>query len=360
MIKKLLPTMVGVILAGGMTAAASADVTVFGHLDTAIANVDPITASGDSDTNFYCTTCSVGFKGSEDLGNGLKAIFKLDYQFDMFNRNGDSDNPTAITDRDQYLGLAGNFGQVVFGTMSTTYKGHGALLDPGYRTIAQMRDVGIQSELHNGAGEDGSGRTDNSLRYDSPEWAGFQVMFTYTLDSNEDEFDDGTPTPAGVQEDDNPYSLGAQYSNGGVLVFADYVSDDNGGNDDAWKVGGKFGMDNFSVFGQYENDGGLISQSNGYFTGVDADGYEVNADGADLWMLGGSFTMGNNTVYGAYGSGDDANDTAFDEGYDSWEIVGVHGFSKRTLAYAGYVNIDPDADGEDDVDVWTVGMKHKF
>ena len=35
MIKKILPTMIGVVLAGGMTAAA-ADITVFGHLDTSL------------------------------------------------------------------------------------------------------------------------------------------------------------------------------------------------------------------------------------------------------------------------------------------------------------------------------------
>jgi len=360
MIKKILPTMVGAILAGGMTAAASADVTVFGHLDTSVVNwsdeshilVGEPGDVNDDDTNFVCTTCSIGFKGSEDLGNGLKAIFKVDFQFDMFERNSDG----SITDRDQYLGLAGNFGQVVFGTMSTTYKSHGALLDPGYRTVAQMRDVGIQSRLHAGAGEEGQGRATHTMRYDSPDFSGFQVGATYTLDSGEN---DG--------EDDNPYSIGAQYSNGGILVFADYITDDNGGNDDAWKVGGKFAMDSFSVFGQYESDGGLISQNTqswmnypeAYQTG---DINDPNTDGADMWMLGGSYTMGNNTVYAAYGHQDDAEKDFGDlnNEWDSWEIVGVHGLSARTLVYAGYVAANFDADYLDDIDLWTIGMKHKF
>ena len=94
MIKKLLPTMIGAALVGGMTTAA-ADVTVFGHLDTSINNVDTeIAGVSADDTNFHCTTCSVGFKGSEDLGNGLKAIFKLDFQFDTINRNRASDGLT--------------------------------------------------------------------------------------------------------------------------------------------------------------------------------------------------------------------------------------------------------------------------
>jgi predicted porin len=384
MTKKLLPAMIGMALVGSM-AAAQADVTVFGHLDASVVNWDDedgwavgpifskdadneydgdVAASPDydgKDTNFRCTTCSLGFKGSEDLGNGLQAVFKLDFQFDMFNRNSGN----AITDRDQYMGLAGNFGQVVFGTMSTVYKSTGAMLDPGYRTVAQMRDVGIQSALHSGAGEEGQGRADNSMRYDSPDWNGLKASFTYTLDSDET---DG--------EDDNPYSVGAQYTNGGILVFADYITNDQGGDDSAWKVGGKFSMDNFAVFGQYEKDNGLISFVNG-FQGAISDGYvdpatrNDNVDGADLWMLGGSFTMGNNTIYGAYSKADDASGGDFDINteWNAWEIVGIHSMSKQTLVYGGYIAMSPDDNSSyldggsglgDDVSIWTVGMKHKF
>ncbi len=82
MIKKLLPTMIGAALVGGM-APALADVTVFGHIDTSVDYVD----RKDSTTNLNCNTCSIGFKGSEDLGNGLKAIFKIDFQYDTTERN---------------------------------------------------------------------------------------------------------------------------------------------------------------------------------------------------------------------------------------------------------------------------------
>ena len=41
----------------------------------------------DHRTNMVCTTCSFGFQGSEDLGNGLKAIFLIDFQYDTTERN---------------------------------------------------------------------------------------------------------------------------------------------------------------------------------------------------------------------------------------------------------------------------------
>ncbi|MDH3526291.1 MAG: porin, partial [Gammaproteobacteria bacterium] len=241
---KLLPAMISVVLAGGM-AAAQADVQVMGHIDTAVVSYDNDgTGPGSDDVNLVCTTCSVGFKGSEDLGNGLKAIFKIDFQYDTINRNSNG----SITDRDQWLGLKGNFGQVRVGTISTVYKSHGAMLDPLYRTALEGRAHGLQSSFHTGAGEELRGRADNTIRYDSPSFNGLKVGFHYTLDSDET---DG--------EDEDPFGIGASYENGGILVFADYLDNNQGSSDpdgevSAWKVGGKYSLNNFAVMAQYEQE----------------------------------------------------------------------------------------------------------
>ena len=209
----------GAALAGGM-ANAVADVVVMGHIDTSIDFADQ---DGGSDTsNLNCTTCSFGLKGSEDLGNGLKAIFKIDFQYDTTTVN------KGLTDRDQWLGLGGVFGQLRAGTISTVYKSHGAMLDPIYRTSQQQRDRGLQSDLHRGAGENGQGRATNTIRYDTPTWNGLGIGGHYTLQT-----DDGTDT-------DNPWGLGGQWKSGPFLVFADYITSDEGGDDGAWKLGGVY------------------------------------------------------------------------------------------------------------------------
>jgi len=386
--------MIGAALASGMT-AASADITVFGHLDSSVDFTDQ--DGGFDAQNLNCNTCSLGFKGSEDLGNGLKAIFKLDFQFDMTERNNGStsvdrgaavagrtigsptqiangtapaantaqgvtgtaagavtkvnDSEDSITDRDQWLGLAGNFGQVRIGTISTVYKSHGAMLDPYYRTAQQQRDRGLQSDLHRGAGEQGQGRAENTFRYDSPNWNGLQAAATYTMQR-----DTGSST-------DNPFSVGAQYKNGPFLVFADYITSDAGSDDSAYKLGGKYQLGMFSFLAQYEFDDGLISARGANQT-------DGKGDGADTWMLGASGKMGNAMAYFGYGQAEKGGSGSMASEYKVWQLMASYNFSKRTQVYTGFSEIDCDrADnnvcsgvksngGEDDK--FSVGMKHKF
>ena len=179
MMKKQIPILMAAVLAGGLS-VASADVAVFGHIDTSLDYEDADGGGGDF-INMNCTTCSFGFKGSEDLGNGLSAIFKIDFQYDPTG-NVVGDSPAGIKDRDQWLGLNSNFGKLRLGTISTVYKSHGAMLDPIYRTSAQGRDWGLQSNLQTGAGDTAAqGRATNTIRYDSPTFAGFQVAGHYTV-----------------------------------------------------------------------------------------------------------------------------------------------------------------------------------
>ena len=355
MIKKILPAMIGAALVGGMS-SAFADVTAMGHIDTSFNSGKNKNLTGDTLNNLDCTTCSFGFKGSEDLGNGLKAIFKIDFQYDTTERN------RGLIDRDQWLGMDSNWGKLRIGTISTTYKSHGAMLDPVYRTAVQGRDWGLQSNLHTGAGDtQAQGRATNTIRYDSPTFSGFQASGHYTV-QDETEFDSSA---------NSPWGIGGMWQGGGFLVFADYITSDFGGDDDAWKVGGRYGFGNYAVFGQYEGDGGAISRRTSFDTivgEVEAQSIDGAGDGADTWFIGGTAAFGNNMLYAAYGQQSKADNGRFVDGpfigesvstkYDSWNVVGVHSLSKRTKAYIGYVL--QDYDKFDKVSDFTLGMKHTF
>ena len=338
--KKILSTAIAGVLAGSMAFAANADVTLYGQLDVSVDAVD-VDGLGD-DINMNSNFSAIGVKGSEDLGNGLKAIFMAEFQTDLTEGGGGG----GLTGRDRWVGLDGGFGKVRFGAMSTTYKATGAMIDPLWRTAFDTRNVGLISGLHGGNGDDGQGRTSNAIAYDSPSFAGFNVAATYSFD---DDGGFGSATP-----DDDAYSLGARYKNGPILAFLDYVTNDKGGSDDAWKAGGKFTFGDFAVFGQYEFDGGLISSVNAGALGT----AQTTTEDADVWTLGGSFTMGNVLLTASYAQGDDDNDATQNTEYDAWRIAGAYNFSKRTMMYAGFDQVDADAGGE--ADHFAVGMRHKF
>jgi predicted porin len=346
MYKKILPILIGAMLMGSIS-AVSADITLFGHIDTSLDAVDQ--DGGEDDINMNCTTCSIGFKGSEDLGNGLKAIFKLDFQYDTSVRNdgdgtgkdGDNNN-SGLLDRDQWVGLAGkSFGKVRVGTISTGYKSHGAKIDPLYRTALQGRSRGLQSGLHSGAGEDLEGRATNTMRWDSPNFSGVKLVGHYTLDSGN------------KGDEDDPYGIGASYSNGGILVFADYMdnSQSGAGEKDAWKVGGKYGMGMFSVMAQYED----YSNS--------------STDDETIWHVAGTAgPIFGISAYLGFGVGED--DTTGNE-YTAWTLALMHSMSKRTMVYGGFSEVDCDepdtlsaceavGDNGGEDDKFSVGLKHKF
>lgn len=347
--KKILSVAIAGALAGSMAFAANADVTLYGQLDVSVdyLDVEDVGAGfkGD-DVSMNSNYSAIGVKGSEDLGNGLKAIFMVEYQTNM----DESGGAGGVTGRDRFVGLQGGFGTVRFGAMNHTYKSSGAMIDPLWRTAFDTRDSALISGLHGGNGDDGEGRMTNAIAYDTPDFNGLSGAVTYSLDS-----DCPVGSASGCQ-DDNAYSVGARYNNGPILAFVDYLSSDKGGDDSAWKVGGRYKFGDFAVFGQYEVDDGLIS------TGpMNADGTPRNSTkDADVWTLGGSYTMGNVLLTASYGQGDDDNDPTFNSEYDAWRIAGAYNFSKRTMLYGGYNQISDDCAGCGDTDHFAVGMRHKF
>ncbi len=365
--KKLLTVAIAAALAGA-TAVAQADTTLYGNVNESInwSKVDDAGPSEDKDINMRSNTSSVGIKGSEDLGNGLSAIYQAEFQFDPADASG-------FSGRDQWVGLTTNkLGKMRFGTISHTYKSHGAMIDPLYRTSLEGRTFGLQSKLHSGKGENGQGRMTRQIRYDSPSWAGFDFTLDYSLDDN-----------ANDASDDNAYAAGAKYKNGGILLFADYITSDAGGDDNAWAVGGSWTFGNFGLYGQYEGDGGLIAQQGVY--NPDTDPTEWNGDGQNTWFAGASYTWGNTLFFGGYGKADDADTggsipNGIDTGYTSWTLAMDHHLSKRTDVYAGYnrldcnsyagsvcgsssIQIDVPANqvqGGGTQDFFSVGVRHKF
>ena len=104
-------------------ASAQSSVQVFGIIDAGILSQTNTATSKKSQTRLETSGIrqSVwGLKGSEDLGNGLKAFFNLESHFDTDNgkihSTGDSNQTGTILFRRQAnVGLSGDWGSVILG-----------------------------------------------------------------------------------------------------------------------------------------------------------------------------------------------------------------------------------------------------
>jgi predicted porin len=304
MIFKTVARLMAVALIMGAS-VAHGEVTVFGHGAANQGGLNDRSAQGAASPG-ECINCLLGVDGGDDLGNGLKAIYRMDWGYDGEKSTG----------RDRWLGISGNFGELKLGTLSTRYKAEGVIPDPVYRA-SSLNETGVPSVQ-----------------------AGYKA--------------------SGDESVDKDHGVGLSYENAGVLIFADYISGKTAEDDTAYKVGAKYATENFAVFGQYKIDTGMANSATGANPG----------ENSDIWFLGGSLTLGDTSIYAGYGKGDDGVNANALTGYNSWEVVGVHSVDKLTSIFAGYsgsgcIDKNPDVcnkagtEGADD-DKFTLGIRHKF
>ena len=372
-------TIISLAVTAGMAAssAAFADATVYGNLHLSLDDADngTIQRSADGFTTFdndqntdsiemKSQTSAIGVKGSEDLGDGMKAFYKVEFQVDLSERNNGKDNSAgALTDRDQYIGLKGGMGTVKFGTVTSNYKAKGGSVDPMYRTSLEGRGaLQMQSPLHGGAGRAG-GRLTDAVQYHSPKMGGMQLVINTTFDGADTA---GNVSVSGTKEDiDETIGVGFRYEAKNFTVFADYINvgfddteatdvNDVAGDEAATKIGGTFTAGPVKLGVQLEQTEDLI--------------------GADYMMISANYSIDkNNAIYVSFGQRDDYTDggTSFsDTGSTSYAIMYNHNMSKKTNLYVGYGNrsdddeviIDDGADELrlDDYSVLTAGMRVKF
>lgn len=116
-----------VALLGGLcasTAMAQSNVTVYGIIDSGLAYTTNVNAAGDSITKMPSLTSSfpsrIGFKGVEDLGGGLQAVFALENGFGV--DTGSTGQGGRLFGRQANVGLRGSFGTITLGRqMNMTY-----------------------------------------------------------------------------------------------------------------------------------------------------------------------------------------------------------------------------------------------
>jgi general bacterial porin, GBP family len=200
-------------------AHAQSSVTLYGIVDAGISYVSNERISGNTGHSTWKETSGNingsrwGFKGTEDLGGGLKAIFTLEGGFST--NNGSIAQHGTFFGRQAFVGLSSNqFGAVTLGRQydpQVDYVGPLSLTGIGYGGLYFAHPFDNDNQ-------NGSMRINNAVKYTSRTYNGFQFAGLY-----------GFSNQAGGFANNRAYGVGASYNYGPLNVAAGYRQLNNAG-----------------------------------------------------------------------------------------------------------------------------------
>jgi predicted porin len=333
--KKLLALAIAGAMAAPLAAQAQgSNVTIYGSLKPSIDFVD---TGDESGVSVQSNNSLIGFRGSEDLGNGLKAIFQLESQLSFDERNDDlaGNDDGQWVRRDSWVGLQGGFGSVVIGNMFAAYKRSTDFVDPFADSIGDYNNI---VGAFGSGGDEFNTRFKNAVHYTSPNWGGFSLQATYGLRGDEPE-DDADGFEDDGSDGDDSFSISGTYTWGPVTLAAAYEDQSESGGQDvtAWKIaaGYKFGATTIAALYANEDFG-----NRGFGATLDAiidgDSLERDVFAISVKHSIGKIDLGASFVWA------DEFDGFDDSGATGWAVGATYNMSKRTSIMALYALVDND------------------
>ena len=315
------------VLAASGAAMAQSSVTLYGIADVWVGS-EKNGVGAKSETKMGSgglNTSRIGFKGTEDLGGGLKAVFKLEQGIDL--TNGNAKVPGSAFNRQSYVGLAGGFGEVTFGNTWTAMDDVIGASNSGFDSaLSASQNVLVANAVY--ADHPGS-----TIKYVSPSFGGFSGGFSYSMDGN-----------SAVKKDVTDFSV--SYANGPFAAnFAYQAQGDVFGSDDLkiTALNGSYDLGVAKLLASYGQSKLAAGKSTDYQLGVDV---PVTA------AL---------TVSAGYARSKD-NAAAGDAKRTGYGIAAGYSLSKRTTAYAGFRTSNEKVGGVkiDEARLIAVGLRHTF
>lgn len=313
--KKIIALAVAAAAAGFASAPvlAQSSVTIYGSFDGGIRNLSNSNAAGQSLTtmgsNGTYNSNRLGFKDSENLGNGMQAHFVLETGFN--NGTGAFDNPAnTIWNRSAYVGLGGGWGNVDLGRQYTVI----------FKTIAGYEPFSYHYPgLAPTAGLDGA-RHNNEVQYQGS-FNGLSVLAGHALGQVPGSTNAGSSNEIGLSYAAGPLSFGGAYGSQKDVT--------NTLTTKQWTIGGAYAFNPFRVTAGYDD--------------TKADQVAMSNAERKVWWVGGTYNMSDaaalTLAYYDQKFQDFGTTTAAGQGRNKFFILGgTYALSKRTNFYADYDN----------------------
>lgn len=317
----------------GAASAQQTNVTIYGIVDAAISHTDTSAATNDktwsldSSRNSNQSGSRLGFKGSEDLGGGLSAIFTLENGFSA--DDGNMAQGGRLFGRQAFVGLQGGFGAVKLGRQQSPMHNVLTNIDPfGTGFAGNIENVFNAFSI----------RTDNTVNY-SLNAGAFSGELAYTFGE-----------VAGSTSTGRQWGLSGTYANGPVMASLAYH------NQNLVAAGIDNGDLKSTLLGGTYNFGPATAHvAFGWDKGDNVAGVD-NVKNRN-WMLGVSAPVSAaGTVLASYIRKDDR--LAANNDVKQWALGYTHSLSKRTNLYTSYGRLDNE--NAVDVSTFNVGVRHKF
>jgi predicted porin len=292
------------IAATPLFAASQTNVTLYGIVDVAVESANAgnpdgrhtLINSGDQSTSRF------GFRGAEDLGNGLKAIFNL--EGGLAADTGVSDS-SGLFQRRAVVGLEGAFGTVTLGREYSPIA-----------SVAGATDEFGQGFYGSNLSAFGSGRATrrlaNSVNYRSAAWNGLKLLATYSAGEK-------TTGPSGDLK-----GVGVEYTLGSLYLGAAYhtLKRVTTGDDKEYGAGAAY---TFSELGGFEIKANYLA--------ADPDGPNNKFQ---EYNLGAGYPIGAGKILVNLQQDKLANGAKG----NAWALAYTYSLSKRTNLYASYASMN--------------------
>lgn len=344
-------------------AFAQTNVTIYGIAD---ASLSATTTLGDDKAALGQTTYRVnsgtlstsriGFKGVEDLGNGLKALFTLEYglALDTSSPIGTSSTSSAVA-RQQFVGLTGGFGTVIAGHLQTTgldFTVAGTALGGstalGATNVLETANVGViaSNNARNLVSAQLGGRHSNAVAYVSPSFGGLTVAYNHARVTESANTTEVSDTHGDL--------LSASYANGPITAGAIYTRATDPGataNTSGWGLRGGYDFGVAKLQATYQRAKVQNAAADQKFV------VSVSAP------IGAKFA-----VIGEYGYlRVKSTGVGVADNVHAATLATTYALSKRTTAYAGIVGrrvtnglVPTATNPAGDTNTYVVGLRHMF